>query len=77
MPARLRLPWEEGPMGRVVVERLTEPQAVARRAEIIEAAGGDERAFRARAADFALDARELALYDELEELDYLLGRERH
>jgi hypothetical protein len=61
-------------MSAVVVERLTEPQAVARRAAIIDAVGGDEQAFRTRASNFALDARELALYDELEELDYLLGR---
>jgi len=58
----------------VVVERLTEQDALARREAIIAAMGGDEAAFRARAASFALDARELALYDELEELDYLLGR---
>jgi len=61
-------------MSAVVVERLTEPEAIERRAAIITAVGGDESSFRARAANFALDARELALYDELEELDYLLDR---
>lgn len=61
-------------MSAVVVERLTELEAVGRRAAITAAAGGDETTFHARAANFALDASELALYDELEELDYLLGR---
>lgn len=61
-------------MGAVVVERMTEQEALARRDAIIAEMGGDEAAFRVRAASFALDARELALYDELEELDYLLGR---
>ncbi len=60
-------------MSAVVVQQLTEQEALTRRAEIIDEVG-DEEAFRVRAANFALDARELALYDELEELDYLLGR---
>jgi len=61
-------------MSAVVVEWLTEQEALARRAEIITAVGGDEAAFRDRAARFQLGVRELALFDELEELDYLLGR---
>ena len=61
-------------MSTVVVQRLTEQEALAQRAAIIAEVGGDEDAFRLRASNFALDARELALYDELEELDYLLGR---
>lgn len=61
-------------MSAVVVERLTEDEARSRRDEIIAAVGGDEAAFRDRATGFQLGVRELALFDELEELDYLLGR---
>lgn len=55
------------------VERLSRRKAEARRREIIKSIGGDEREFRARADAYLLDARELALYDELRGLDYLLG----
>ena len=60
-------------MGTVTVEPISEDQAHARRAEIIGLVGGDETAFFQRAHDYLLDARELALYDELNGLDYLLA----
>ncbi|WP_426563941.1 hypothetical protein ACPPVT_21525 [Angustibacter sp. McL0619] len=60
-------------MSKVVVERLTVDEAWRRRIAIIAAVGGDESGFRNRALAFVLDARELALYDELMELDYLLA----
>ncbi len=52
---------------------MTNDEARARRAEVIRLAGGDEDAFRARAAEYLLSAEELALYSELESLDFLLG----
>lgn len=55
------------------VERLTEAEARARRNEIIKSVGGDESAFHERAHNYLLDSRELALHDELNALDYLLG----
>lgn len=55
------------------VERLTEAEARARRNEILDSVGGDESAFHERAHDYLLDSRELALHDELNALDYLLG----
>lgn len=41
---------------------------------MVAEAGGDERAFRERAENYLLDPTELALYDELMGLDYLLKR---
>lgn len=58
----------------MTVEVISSADAEARRAEIVEQVGGDEEAFRARAAVYALDDSELALFDELRALDYLLGR---
>jgi hypothetical protein len=55
------------------VERMTEAEARARRDEIIVSVGGDEDAFHERAHSYSLDSRELALHDELNALDYLLG----
>ena len=59
-------------MTTVTVEPLSEDEARTRRAAIITLVGGDEKAFVQRAHDFLLDAHELALYDELLGLDYLL-----
>ncbi|MGL5865744.1 MAG: hypothetical protein ACRCYX_07705 [Dermatophilaceae bacterium] len=61
-------------MSDAVVERFTRAEAVARRQEIIDSVGGDEGTFRDRADEYLLDARELALFDELNGLDYLLGK---
>jgi len=66
-------PTEEIAMSVVIVERISEGEARARRADIIALVGGDEEAFLQRAHDYVLDARELALYDELDGLDYLLA----
>lgn len=60
-------------MSTLTVELLTEERARERRAEIIALVGGDEGRFRQRADDYLLDAEELALYDELNGLDYLLA----
>lgn len=60
-------------MSSAVIERLTQAQARARRQEIVASVGGDEAGFRERAREYLLDARELALYDELNALDYLLA----
>ena len=60
-------------MSTVTVDRISEDSALARRAEIIRLVGGDEAAFLQRAHAYLLDARELALYDELNGLDYLLA----
>jgi len=60
-------------MSAVTVDRLTVAQARARRDEILRQVGGDENSFRERAADYLLDAEELALFDELRVLDYLLA----
>ncbi len=56
----------------ITVKQLTEDEARYRRAEILKAAG-DEDDFRDRADAYLLDARERAMFDELEGLDYLLG----
>lgn len=61
-------------MSIVTVGRITEKRARDRRAEIIDEVGGDEQAFFERAHEYRLNAHELALYDELNGLDYLLGR---
>lgn len=60
-------------MATVSVDRMTRRRAMQRRKQIIDAVGGNEHAFLERADEFLLDARELALYDELNGLDYLLG----
>lgn len=60
-------------MSTAIIERITEEEAVARREEIVRIIGGDVETFRARARDFLLDAREQAMSDELEDLDYLLS----
>lgn len=59
-------------MAPIVVNRVSTAEARARRATIIDLSGGDEAAFRARAASYLLSAEELALFDELESLDFLL-----
>jgi hypothetical protein len=55
------------------VEILTVEAAKKRRDELLQAVGGDEQAIRERAADYALQADELAALNEIDELDYLLG----
>lgn len=57
------------------VEVMDVDQARARREAVLAAVGGDEEALRARAATYALNARELAALEELDELDFLLGRD--
>ncbi|MDQ4501515.1 hypothetical protein [Sinomonas sp. ASV322] len=61
-------------MSSVTIIKLSVAEAEARRAAIIGEVGCDEEQLRARAESYSLDARELALFDELEGLDYLLGR---
>lgn len=61
-------------MAPVTVNLLTVDDARARRAEIVALVGGDESAFRDRAESYLLSAEELALFDELENLDFLLSR---
>lgn len=60
-------------MTSVLTKSMTIAEAERRRREIIALVGGDEQAFLERAHDYLLDARELALYDELNGLDYLLA----
>lgn len=55
-----------------IVERYTEAEARARRDEIL-AEIGDEAALRERARQFLLDPAELALLDELDDFNYLIG----
>lgn len=55
------------------IERMTRHQAEARRRKIIKLVGGDEVAFVERAHEYLLDAAELALFDELKGLEFLLG----
>ena len=52
---------------------LTAATARQRRADLLASVGGDEAALRVRAAAFMLDAKELAVWDEITGLDYLLG----
>ncbi len=59
------------PFPTVVV--LTRTEAEERRAEILRRVG-DEDEFRRRAEEYSLGADELALFDRLEALDYLLDR---
>lgn len=55
------------------VRTITPEAARQRRAQLLASVGGDEDALRARAAVYALDARELAALEEIDALDYLLG----
>lgn len=55
------------------VEIISVLEATRRRAEIVAEVGGDEEAFRDRADDYLLDTRELALFEEMEALDFLMG----
>ncbi len=54
-------------------QTMTPEAARERRAQLLQSVGGDEDALRARAAVYALDARELATLEEIDALDYLLG----
>ena len=56
-----------------VVETLSVAQARRRRAEVLASVAGDECDLRARAAQYMLDAEELAALNELDELDFLLS----
>lgn len=58
------------------VRTMTPESARRRRAQLVRSMGGDEQALRARAAVYALDARELAVLEEIDALDYLLDAER-
>ena len=62
-------------MGAASVELLTADEAQARRDQLIASVGGDEALFWERAAQYLLNARELAVVDEVELLDYLLSGE--
>ena len=55
------------------VETLSVAQARRRRAEVLASVGGDECDLRDRAAQYMLDAEELAALNELDELDFLLS----
>lgn len=57
------------------VEIMDVERAKARRADVLASVGGDEEALRVRAASYGLTARELAALEELDELDFLLGRD--
>lgn len=61
-------------MTAAAVEMLTVESAEKRRTELLNSVGGNEASLRERAADYALDARELVVLDEIDALDYLLGR---
>ena len=54
------------------VRILPEAQARMERANLNQAAGGDETALRARAAAYGLNAEEVAILDQIDGLDYLL-----
>lgn len=49
-------------------------EAKRRRAELVAGLGFDEHELRERAAEYLLTARELAVLNELNELDFLLGK---
>jgi hypothetical protein len=51
---------------------MTVAEAESRREELLASVGGDERALRERAELYALSARELAVWDDIESLDLLL-----
>jgi hypothetical protein len=72
---RATMRGEAGVMGAPTVEVLSVEEAQARRNDVLARVGGDEPALRARAAVYALDAHELAALDDLDALDYLLGRQ--
>lgn len=55
------------------IERMTRHQAESRRKKIIKIVGGNEARFIERADEYLLDATELALFDELKGLEFLLG----
>lgn len=76
MQKKFNLLGEVDIVGAATVEVLTTEDAARRRAEILAALGGDEQSLRLRAAQYALDADELAALDELDALDYLLGAGR-
>lgn len=61
-------------MAVTTMELLTEAEALARREAILAHLGIPESDLRRRAARYELDARELAALDELDELDFVLGR---
>lgn len=44
-----------------------------RRAKLVTIAGGDETALRRAAADYRLTVDQIALLDEIDRIDYLLG----
>jgi len=58
-------------MAAVTPEVYTRQQAEARRQEILDQVGNEQK-FRERGEAYELDADELVLYDELLTLDYLL-----
>jgi len=62
----------ETPMSSATVIVMTEGEVRARRAEVLKKSGMKEEDFHRRARDWSLDARELALYDEMRNLDFLL-----
>jgi hypothetical protein len=62
---------EEGRMS-VAIEQITETEAKSRRASIL-ANIADEKDFRQRAAEYRLTLAERALFNELEDLEYLLS----
>lgn len=64
---------EEDIMSAAIVERITEAEARARRDEILRMIGDDVDSFRARARDYVLSTAEQSLFDELEDLEYLLA----
>lgn len=60
-------------MSAAIVDRITEDEARTRRIEILTLVCCDEDAFRGRAETYLPDSRERALFDEFEDLEYLLG----
>lgn len=54
------------------VQMMTVEEVRQRRAELLRSVGGDEASLRERAAAYSLNARELAVIDEIDALDYLL-----
>lgn len=59
-------------MSAIAVQHYTAKKAAARRAKILKSVG-DESDFRQRAALYLLSSDEQELFDELEDLDYLLS----
>lgn len=59
-------------MTAVVAEVITRVEAESRREAILRAVG-DEACFRERGEAYELHGKELELYDDLCELDFLLG----